>query len=328
MHAMIIDFRVSKPGSFFQVVDSLSNWSWHTRKRLRENYISVFGLSASEESILSSYAAIRENHGWGRLDTDFVLAVSLEQALQNAKKRLVSGEFSSLSDVFTHFAPNLEKMYAQKEPYLQARREALETEAKNFDWNRMFSEVAAFYESKDCPDRVQAHLIMSYGSGGGAHIEGNKNITLEPRQIEKNNSDIIQADLDTAAHEIGHLVTKYYEHEERKDLTIKKIKERFGDEGLYVIHEAIHDSLFPDGVMSVKYGLKSEDHVKKVIDRKLGVDVADDNRHYLHALRNKLGARLFDATADALATGRIMFDSSYLDNAINEYATLKENYKQ
>ncbi len=88
------------------------------------------------------------------------------------------------------------------------------------------------------------------------------------------------------------------------------------------MEEAIADSLFPAGVLSVKYGLA--DVPRAPIFENIVVTPRDeDNGQYYEQMRLKLSARLYPLTQQVIESGDSMFKGDYIQRAIGKLKEIR-----
>jgi hypothetical protein len=316
---MELKFTINEPGSFFHFLDSISQWSIHTRKEIRECYEKSYGLSMEDKTFLQQYIKIRKKYPWQLLDSDFYPSKDFKEVKSKIKKRLTREEYKILIRIIKNFYPNIHKIFLKWENHLINKKGSLELETKKHRLKKLFSEIAQFYESKKYPKTIYIHLVINpseYASGGGANIWPRKHITLEPRNLKENRGAL--EDISTIVHEALHLI----EHEANK----KKwddFKEKVKKKGLdfEILREAIADTMAPEGYIALKYKLITKTNILEYEKLKKKNRKTDPGEYYRRS-RRKLSARLYQLTKKQAEEGKALFDGNYIEKCIKEFLFL------
>jgi len=321
---MKIIFTVQEPPTFFHILDSLSQWDFHTRKPIQKYYKKRFGLSSEDKQFIEKYTKIRKEHGWGDLDSNFYPCKNFKQVETKLKEKLNKRELGTIKKVINHFYNNLHILYLESKIYLEKRKIILEKEAKKYHLNAIIKEIAKFYKSVNYPKKVYVHLVASpnkWKSGGGANIFPKKHITLEPQNIKKSHSQDIQLDLCVVIHEILHILEDNVSGDKWK-----KVKERLEKNKLdfWIFREAIADTLVPEGVLAIKYGLLNKEHIPRYKNKKIPSGNSDKYQYFRNS-RFKLSALIYNLTKDKIRDKKSIFEGDYLKKCVNEYVKMIKN---
>jgi hypothetical protein len=325
-------FVVTWPANIFQIVDSISEWEnksgceggVHSLQGMRKLYDARFGINECDSIYLNQYAPIRSRTGWGPLDSAFVPAKSVSEALKNAKKVVTTFEFGILKKVYQYFEENVKMMYDDFRPYLTRRGREIKGMHGEFDFDGLFSEIARFYESGGRQDAVNAHLVINTcdgASGGLFCVHPPTDFILEPVQLGKSDDTYTLADLRIYAHEKSHPI----ENSEKGKWD--KFYEIWRDKGLRpfeidMLRESILGTMVPDGILARKYGLIRRSTVPDDAD----IDIVSKDQcktcHY-KTFRDKLAAQLYGITTRHLRRGKSVFDGNYMANAADTLIKLR-----
>jgi hypothetical protein len=319
---MNIIFDVHEPPNVLHVLDSLSERNSKAKQSIRYWYEAWFGPSEMDRKMAERYGVMRKTDEHGGLDDIFLSSTTVEEAVENSKYALMPPHFAILRMVVNHFQENLHVMYEANLKNLMERREHLTEEAKNFDWDVIFSDVATFYSAMRLPEEVYSHLLLNTCDGYfGGSADGYGRTTLEPSYLGKSNRTYFLDDLSIVGHEIAHLIEKEMSNERRKILEENSSGLMVADIG--IIKEAVNRALFP-GFLSLKYGLKKEDDVKSELEKYRHVQIArSDEIERRYAMIERLTAMLYEVTASHIRYGRSIFEDNYIENAIESYKSLK-----
>ncbi len=315
---MEIIFTVREPPTFFHILDSLSQWDFHTRKSIRKYYEKRFRLSSKDNELLEEYTKIRKKNGWGDLDSYFYPFKNFKQVEAKLKKKLNKREFSIIKKIINHFYNNLHILYLESKLFLEKRKIILEKEAKKHQLNLMIKEIAKFYESVAYPKKVYVHLVSGlneWKSGGGANIFPKKHVVLEPQNINKFDLQDIKLDLCVVVHEILHLL-----EDNTSRNKWKKVKEKINKMGLdfWTFREAIADTLVPEGIFAIKYGLLNREKIPNYRNRKIPLRNFNEYK-YSRNSRFKLSALIYTFTKYQIGDKKSVFEGDYLEKCVNEY---------
>jgi len=313
---MQIILTINKPGSFFHILDSISLWSIHTRPSIRKYYKKRFGISGEKKKIIKEYEKIRGKYGWQKLDSDFYPSKSFKEAGRKVKKRLNKKEYEKLQKIMNCFKNNINTLIKENINYLKEKRLKLNKEIKKQQVAEILKEISNFYESS-LPTKIYIHLLVnvSSGSGGGANIEPDNHITLEPTNPKIKKKRKRYKDIPVIIHELLHIIerkSKQTKWEKFKSLS-KKSKLDFG-----ILHEGIADSIIPEGYLAVKYKLEKNQKVLKYKNIKI-VSKKKDKRRWYDTLRKKVSAHIYPLTKNQFDQNKTIFEGDYLKECIKKY---------
>lgn len=318
---MRIKFNIAELSNIFFIMDSVSDWSIHSRPKIKKLYECQFGLGPKGKEILKEYVKLRKKYGWSKLDSIFYLAGSLKEAFKTARKEMTPQEFIVLKRTIDHFYKTAKIMYEDHKRKLWLRKKSLEKEIQKKEISKILDEISKFYESEKRLKKVTCHLNINTSDGnhgGGANIEPKEHITLEPYMLGMEKADFLLTDIRIMIHEILHLI------EGRE--TIKEIKRKMPHQDKIdtdIIREAIADSLMPVGVLAVKY--KLTDKSKILQHKKIGlVSKKKDKRKYDKTMRQRLSVEIYRLTENQIKKGKTFFDGEYLNKVIKKFHELKK----
>jgi hypothetical protein len=316
---MELKFTINEPGSFFHFLDSVSQWSMHTRKEIREYYEKSYGLSKKDKTFLQQYIKIRKKYPWQLLDSDFYPSKDFKETKLKIKKRLTAEEYRILLRIIKNFYPNIHEIFLEWENHLMNRKKSLELETKKHKLKELFSEIAQFYESEKYPKTIYVHLVINpseHAAGGGANIWPRKHITLEPRGLKEDGG--VLNDIPTIVHETLHLI----EHKANKNKW-DNFKEKAKNVGLdfEILREAIADTIAPEGYIALKYKLISKTNILEY-EKLKKKNKKTDPIGYSRGSRRKLSARLYQLTKKQVEEGKALFDGNYIEKCIKEFLFL------
>lgn len=323
---MKLKFVCREPAIFFHFLDSISNWSIHTRKSIITYYENRFGFSERDELIIKKYIKLRKKYPWKKLDSDFYLSNNFREVHKKLSNRLSKKEHGEVKIIINHFYPNLHKVFHEWKKHIVKRKELLKGEIKRQNLNELFREIAGFYEIKNPPKEVTVHLLVSpnknkNSGGGGANISPNKHITLEPHNPKSIQKKYLQSDICVIAHEILHQIEDGCIRS-RKD-GLKKIGGKKID--LNMLNEAIADTLVPGGYLALKYRLVKRPKMHTISVKNYSKTNASTN---YRVFRENLASLIYPLTKKQLEENKSIFQGGYLQKSTQKYFAVLDAQKR
>ncbi len=320
---MKIIIQVQEPASFFHIVDSLSNWSIHTRKEIRNYYKQRFKLTQKDKDLLKKYSLLRKKYSWKQLDSDFIPAKDFKEVNIRLKKRLNQKEFKLMQEVIANFYENTHKIFLEYQDLLKKRKKSIQ-ELMTPKLLNIFNEICEFYSVKKCPSKIYIHLLINpvqKHSGGGANVFPAEHITLEPSYLDSQKKQHTKHNLAVIVHEIIHLIEKRVSRRQWNEFEKRVKKEKIN---FPILREAIADSIAPKGYLTKKYKI-SPITVKKY-KRKDLKKIKNKKEFYL-SFREKLAGNIYSLTKKQIKKNKNIFQGNYIESCINKYLKLKKLFK-
>ncbi|MBN2566803.1 hypothetical protein JXB02_01800 [Candidatus Woesearchaeota archaeon] len=317
---MELVFHVQEPANVFSIIDDLSDWDMHTVRSIKRLYEAQFGASEEDSAFLAHYQALRKRSGWSSLDSAFIPARTIGEALEKAKGLLFPIEHQILEKVIGRFRDDAAMLYYGHRSRLELRKASLEREVKSHDLPGLIERLAKFYETRSYPTRFHVHLLVNTcdgSGGGGANVGTQEDTTLLPHCPGKDVAAYIDSDLAVSAHEIGHLIESRAPMEKLDASAAYLDSVGIGADGREIFREAIMDSLLPHGVLALDYGLSAPEDVASRLENagKTIIPHRTDRRRYYSALRERLGAAFYPLSKETIGKGETLFQNSYIRRA-------------
>lgn len=266
------------------------------------------------------------------MDSDFTPATNYKAAMSSAKKRLSNPDYLVLSGVFEHFKENANILYIDAKPKLIRRKKNLEEQSKKIDFDGLIKDIGNFYESNWQPEGAIIHLLVNTcdgNAGGGAHVKPKGHMcysTLEPLYLGKENVAYSAYDLDVACHELIHPIEEHANQDKINSVQEVLYKKEVNERHTRILAEAIADTLFPNGILSVKYGLKEAREVQGIKNSNKRISMVPEKENvlrYIVEFRNRLSAEIYSLTTEQLENHKSIFEGDYLAQAVDKLIELK-----
>lgn len=245
---MRFDIVINKLASFYFFIQNLSEWHFSNRKNYNVLWRKELGqFSKEEEDALKKFKEIHLRYSFGKLylGRQFFLE---ENPWIILKQKLSREDFVDLKNIFALLEKKYDGFYNKEFVLLEQWQTALQKELSN---RSLIAEInttlSRLYDTPPLLEDITVYLLPSsenYSGGTGGVID-NKSISLE---ISCHSLKEVNYAVGIIFHEIIHL---YFE----KQTFLRRVNEKYPNDpsAVNLFQEAVNSSLFPNGVLGVKF---------------------------------------------------------------------------
>lgn len=239
---------INKWANFYFFVQNLSEWHFSNRKDYNILWRRELGpFSLDEENAISKFKEIHLRYPFGKsyLGRQFFLEENPWTVLE---QKLLLEDFTNLQDIFSLLEKKFDIFYKKEFALLGKWQTALEKELDNKNLTTAINiTLGKLYDTPPLSKDITIYLLPSsesYSGGTGGVID-NISVNLE---ISRSPSKKLNHAIGIIWHEITHL---YFE---RQSFLARVSKKYPNDpDAVNLIKEAVNSSLFPNGVLGIKF---------------------------------------------------------------------------
>lgn len=244
-----MEFRlhVNKWAVFYFFVQNLSGWHFSNRKNYNILWRKELGwFSIEEEEALKQFKEIHIKYPFGKfyLGRQFFIGQDPWIALE---KTISREDCDSLKNIFSLLDGKLQKLYKKESSLLISWQKIIHSKLSDKNSTKQINTtLSKLFNADPITKDIDIYLLpssenMTGGSGGTVN---NRSINLEISRYQQNS---VNHAIGIIWHEVIHL---YYE---RKYLLPLLSKMYSNDDSVKLVRETINSSLFPNGVLGIKF---------------------------------------------------------------------------
>jgi hypothetical protein len=333
---MEINCGLSDIASRIYLVDALSNWDSHVKQSLATWFFAANQpLSLDEQKLLEDYKCVRKHGKWGSLEKAVFGSKSMEEFFHKLKSNHEGQAIAALE----YFGKKAESSIytSQIDELISKRAEDIKYIIEEKATAGLFFDICRFFNIECLPQTANLHLIRNdlisnYGGGMANGDMGYRDIHVTVLPIHLFEPAFARADTAIGVHEILHKILDYSIADSGNEKAIQIYNKEAGKlnldrNELATINESILDTLFPSGVLSIKYGLCNQSQVQKFQIESAEIKLADKNKDFVGyrlTLRKKLFSLVLPLTHEYVQNKGTIFDGSYCLRVLDAYTSLKK----